>query len=62
MTIDGRAVYQDFRGNATFEGGSNTSFEFIEGQRAQGKQALADIVGSELRAQCVWEPGPDWNQ
>jgi hypothetical protein len=38
-TTDGRAVYQDFRGNATFEEGPNTPFVFIEGQPAQGKQA-----------------------
>ena len=62
MTIDGRAVSQDFRGNATFEVGSSVSFEFIEGQLVLGKQALADIVGSELGAECVWEPGPDWSQ
>jgi hypothetical protein len=59
-TTDGRAVYQDFRGNATFEEGPNTPFVFIEGQPAQGKQALADVVGSELGAQCVWEQGPEW--
>ena len=61
-TIDGRPVYQDFRGNATLEVESNITFEFIEGQRAQGKQALADIVGSELGAECVWVQGPDWTQ
>jgi hypothetical protein len=59
-TNDGHAVYPDLRGNATFEECSNIPFEFIEGQTVQGKQALADIVGSELGAECVWERGPDW--
>jgi hypothetical protein len=61
-TTDGRAIYQDFRGNATFEDGPNIPFVFIEGQHTQGKQALADLVASELGAQCAWEPGPDWGQ
>jgi Holliday junction resolvasome RuvABC ATP-dependent DNA helicase subunit len=61
-TSDGRAVYQDFRGNATLEEGPNIPFVFIEGEQAHGKQALADVVASELGTECVWEPGPDWTQ
>jgi hypothetical protein len=61
-TIDGRAIYQDLWGNATFEEGLNIFFEFVEGQPAQGKQALADIVGSELGAECMWAQGPDCTQ
>jgi hypothetical protein len=61
-TTDGRAVYQDFRGNATFEDGSNIPFEFVEGQPTQGKQSLADVIGKELGAECIWEQGPDWTQ
>jgi hypothetical protein len=61
-TTDGRTVYQDFRGNATFEKDSNIPIEFIEGQTVQNKETLADSVGSELGAECVWESGPDWSQ
>jgi hypothetical protein len=61
-TTDGRAIYQDFRGNPTFEEGPNIPIEFIEGQTVQSKEALADSVGSELGAECVWKPGPDWSQ
>ena len=61
-TSDGRAVYQDFRGNSTFEEGSNIPIEFIEGQTVQNKETLADSVGSELDAECVWESGQDWSQ
>jgi hypothetical protein len=61
-TTDGRAVYQDFRGNATFEDGPNIPFVFIEGDQAHGKESLADVVGNELGAQCVWEEAPDWTQ
>jgi hypothetical protein len=61
-TIDARAVYQDFRGNATFEVGSNIPIVFIEGEQANGKQSLADVIGNELGAVCIWEQGPEWTQ
>ena len=61
-TTDGRTIYQDFRGNATFEDGKNIPFAFIEGEQAHGKQSLADVIGKELGAVCVWEQGPEWTQ
>jgi Holliday junction resolvasome RuvABC ATP-dependent DNA helicase subunit len=35
---------------------------FIEGEQAHGKQSLADVIGKELGAVCVWEQGPEWTQ
>jgi hypothetical protein len=32
---------------------------FIEGEQAHGKQSLADVIGKELGAVCVWEQGPE---
>jgi hypothetical protein len=63
-TTDGCAVYQDFRGDATFEKGkgSNIPIEFIEAQTVQNKETLAEGVGSELGAECVWEPGLNRSQ
>ena len=47
-TTDGRAIYQDFRSNATFDNDSNVPLEFIEEHPALGKQALANVVASEF--------------
>ena len=59
-TKDGRDVFQDLLGNATFENGPNTRFEFIEGQHPrEDKEALASEVSDLLGIECVWVRGPD---
>lgn len=56
-TTNSRAVYQDFKGNPTFEEGSNIPIEFIEGQTVQNKETLAESVGSELGAGMCMRAG-----
>jgi hypothetical protein len=60
-TVDGRDVYQDLRGIATFEEGPNVPFEFIEGQHPRAdKEFLAGEISDLLGVECVWVRGPDW--
>jgi hypothetical protein len=62
-TVDGRDIYKDLRGMATFKEGSNMAFEFIDGQHPfENKEALAIEVSSLLGVDCVWMRGPDWIQ
>jgi hypothetical protein len=60
-TVDGPQVYQNLRGIATLEAGSNMMVEFIEGQHPlENKEALAIAASSSLVVVCVWERLPDW--
>ena len=52
-TVDGRDIYKDLRGMATFKEGSNMPFEFIDGQHPfENKQALAiEVSNPSVRPQ-----------
>jgi hypothetical protein len=60
-TADGREIYRDLRGIATFEDGPNIPYEFIEGQHPRAdKEFLAEEISDFLGVECVWVRGPDW--
>jgi hypothetical protein len=55
-TVDGRDVYIDSDSHATLDSGSNTVFEFREGEHSSdnNKEDLAKKVSEHLGVECVW--------